>query len=242
MKYFIRILRISLAALILPYSACSRVVDTSSSSQDSSAITTSGHLRVPDQFMPKPEKKIFWRNFKRIMLFILIAVVVFDVISIAVHKYNWKKYYSERQPAIDAGYDKEYEVCSRKDNVVLDGVEYLHFHAFRAAILDGSYIEDLLVRCDSEYLDKAPNQKEGLILFGKKESYYDDQGGISYTIIDLYSVCDCSTNDEATLFGFGNVILVTFIGILLEVVFLFIFASHKLAELIKRKMKNKADT
>lgn len=169
----------------------------------------------------------FWKIYKLIMLFVIIAVVVFDVTASVVHNHFWNEYYLERKEAVEAGYDKEYTVCSREENVVLDSVEYLHFHAFRPMVIDGSYNEELLVRCDSEYLDKAPNKTEGLILFGKKESFYNDLRGTSYTLIELYSVCDYPLNYDAKVFGFFNAVIVTCFGIILEIILIFTFVALK---------------
>lgn len=128
----------------------------------------------------------------RIMLLIVIAIVIFDATVWMQYQYHWNKLQNEAGKAKAAGYEKEYSICSRENSVTLDGIEFDCFHAFRSMPLDGNYNEMLLVEKSHLYMDKVPREKEGLVIFAKPVSYYEDNHGASYTILDIYSVCKYS--------------------------------------------------
>lgn len=161
------------------------------------------------------------------MMVVFIIVVSFDMIAIIMHNIRWSDYCSELMEAKDAGYEKEYTICSRENNVVINGVEYMYFHAHRDAYLDGDYDEDILVKYNSEYLDKTSGGTEELILFGNKLSTYSDTDGTSYIIIELYSICDHITGDN-TFFGFFNALIVTTIGFVIELALILVYVIHKI--------------
>lgn len=161
------------------------------------------------------------------MLVVFIIVVSFDLLAIIMHNIRWSNYCSEQREANDAGYENEYTICSKENNVLINGVEYMYFHAHRDAILDGDYNEDILVRYNSEYLDKTSGRTEELILFGNKLSTYNDIAGTRYTIIELYSICDYITGDN-TFFGFFNALIVTALGFVFEIALILVYVIHKI--------------
>ena len=110
--------------------------------------------------------------------------------------------------------------------MIINGITYHHFQAYRKAILDGDYREDILVKSNASYIDKVPNQKEGLVIFATKMSYYtDEEKGMHYTIVALYSVCQY-TGDVATRWVI-RVILVTAMGVLIEFIMALVLLLHK---------------
>ncbi len=104
--------------------------------------------------------------------------------------------------------------------------DYVHFRAYRSAFLDGAYEEELLMPSNLPYLDKTPDQKDELILFANKVSFFDGGPGEDYTIINIYSVCDYALNRTENLFTMA--FLTTVIAIFVEIVMALIFVIHKI--------------
>lgn len=160
------------------------------------------------------------RSFK---FYVVIAMIVVAVVAYIVHvikRYDYSqrfdRYRAEAHEAKQAGYEQEYAVCSREENVIIDGIEYLHFHAFRKVMIDGNYSEHLLASKDKAFLDKAIGQDEQLIVFGKRNGFYDVKQGKHYTMIEIYSVCNYDLGKaDSTLF---DSIRCEVISILIELV------------------------
>lgn len=176
--------------------------------------------------MKSKNHQTFWKYFFRIIVLIFLAVAALDVTVWAWYEHIWHQFYKESTAAESAGYDEEYSICSREEEILFDGEVYTHFHAYRPMILDGAYHEDLLVKSDSQYLDKAPGQDEDLLLFAKEVSSYNDLHGTSYTFIEIYSVCDY-TLDDMRQWPF-IAILVTILAGFIEVILVIIFIIHKI--------------
>lgn len=134
------------------------------------------------------------RSFKFYIVIAMIMVAVVGYIVHAVKRYDYSqrhdRYMIEAHEAKQAGYEEAYTVCSREENVVIDGIEYLHFHAFRQVMIDGNYSEHLLASKDKAFLDKAIGQDEQLIVFGKRKGSCEVDQGDYYTMIEIYSVCN----------------------------------------------------
>lgn len=171
------------------------------------------------------------------MLLIFLIVIIFDLVYKLQYDRKWKEFNIENTAAQKAGYNKEYSICSRKENVILDGVEYLHFNAHRKAVLDGDYNEELLVITDKKFIDKVPNQSTNLIIFAKEIRHSNDAKGNSYTLVDIYSVCSNSTKDSWN--WFAAVIIVNFIGILIELIMIVVFFIHKVIHIIAIRRSNR---
>ena len=176
--------------------------------------------------MKSKNHQTFWKYFFRVIVFIFATVAAFDVIVFTWHEYNWHLFYEELDAAEAAGYDEEYSVCSREEDILFDGKVYTHFHAYRSMILDGDYHEDLLVKSDSQYLDKVPDQDGDLIIFAKEVSSYHDLDGTSYTFIEIYSICDYTMDDAGRWPVIA--ILVTVLAVFIEVILVIIFIIHKI--------------
>lgn len=158
------------------------------------------------------------------MLFIFIAAATFDIFTWGSYNYTWNKFCEEQTEAQKAGFENTYFICNRAENVRLDGTDYVHFHAYRSAFLDGAYQEELLMPSNLTYLDKAPAQNSNLVLFAKEISYYDDNQGKSYTIVKIYSVCDYSLTGSENLIDIA--VIATIIAGFAEIIMVLIFVIH----------------
>lgn len=178
------------------------------------------------------------KNKKSIKIISLIlALLVLSVIAVNSlysirHEMIWRDYYSNKTEATENGFNDEYSVCTREKDVFIDGKKYSCFRAYRKAILDGDYVEYVIVASEDEYRNKTDN-KESLIVFGKKLSYVEDSDGNHYTFIDAYSVDDFPSTNENELFKFAIAYS------LICAVLIFIFIVALIIELIRFGKKRK---
>lgn len=160
------------------------------------------------------------------MLLIFIVTAAFDIFIWGNYNYTWNKFCEEQTEAQTAGYKNTYFICNRAGNVRLNETDYVHFHAYRSAFLDGDYQEELLIPSNLTYLDKVPEQNNNLVLFAKPVSSYDNNQGTSYTIIQIYSVCDYSLTRSENLIAIA--VIATIIAGFVEIVMALIFIIHKI--------------
>ena len=161
-------------------------------------------------------------------LFIFVSVVTFNIFAWYNYNHTWSKFCEEENEAEKAGYNNAYYVCNREKNITLNDIEYVHFYAYRSAFLDDSYQEDLLMPGNLTYLDKVPSQDDGLVIFAKKVSSYDDSQGKSYTIVNIYSVCDYGLTRSNDLIKIA--VITTIIAAFAEIVMGIILLVHKILE------------
>ena len=76
------------------------------------------------------------------------------------------------------------------------------------------------------YLDKVPEQQDGLVIFAKEVSSFDVNQGENYKIINIYSVCDYALAKSKK---FIRIVLnVTIISGVLEILLVFILAIYRI--------------
>lgn len=173
-----------------------------------------------------PASKAFWKTPLCIMAFIFLAVTVLNIFAWSNYGYMWNGFCSEQAKARKLGYEKSFFICSREENISLNGENYVHFHAYHPAFLDGAYEEELLMPSSFTYLDKVPEQQDGLVIFAKEVSSFDVNQGENYKIINIYSVCDYALAKSKK---FIRIVLnVTIISGVLEILLVFILAIHRI--------------
>ena len=130
-----------------------------------------------------------WKVFGIIILALTAALILFDMTVWIVYKIESNQRREIFFEAREAGYPNCYTICERQENIVIDGNEYLVFHAHRPVIIDGDYHEDLVASPDDEFEDLCPDENENLELWAKELDYVRDESTQnSYTYIDLYRV------------------------------------------------------
>lgn len=132
-----------------------------------------------------------WKIFGYVILTISVLLVIFDITVWAVYKVQRNKYTHNSREARAAGYYDSYDICTRQDNLVIDGKEYVFFEAHREVILDGDYYENLIVSVEDEYIDKYPDEKGNLKIYAKELGFVYDSEQERYTIIDIYKIDLC---------------------------------------------------
>ena len=174
----------------------------------------------------------FWKIFSIALLAVVAFIVVFDLVAGVIYGYGERRFEAEAREAMEAGYDESYRICTRKEDVFLQGKEYLHFQAYLPMILDGAYKEDILTEKEDVFLDKAPGRETDLIVFAKEVSWYDDLHGTQYTIVDIYSVCkDYRGSDELVWDAIG----VTLLGVPVAVLLAAVYVIHILVKIWKKR-------
>lgn len=139
-----------------------------------------------------------WKIFGYVILTILAVLVIFDITVWAVYKVQRNKYTHTLREAREAGYYDSYDVCTRQDNLIIDGKEYVFFEAHREVILDGDYYENLIVPIDDEYIDKYPDEKGNLKIYAKELGFVYDSEQERYTVIDIYMIDLCREHISST--------------------------------------------
>lgn len=134
-----------------------------------------------------------WKIFGYVILILLAVLVIFDITIWIVYKVHWNKYTQTLNDARAAGYYDSYDICTRQDNLIVDGKEYVFFEAHREVILDGDYYENLIVSVEDEYIDKYPDEKGNLKIYAKELGFVYDSKQERYTIIDIYMIDLCRT-------------------------------------------------
>ncbi len=171
------------------------------------------------------KSKNFWKKFWGIMVIIFVVAAALNIFAWGSYNYAWSRFREEEVEADKAGYEESYFVCSREENVIVNGEDYVHFHAHRSAFLDGDYDEELLMPSALTYLDKAPAQQDGLVLFAKEVSSLETEQGEDYTVIHIYSLCEYALTKREHLISIAFIVAV--IAGFVEIVLVFIFAIHK---------------
>lgn len=141
--------------------------------------------------MEKKKISKSWKVFGYVILIVLALLVIFDITVWAVYKVQRSKYTHALREAREAGYYDSYDVCTRQDDLIIDGKEYVFFEAHREVILDGDYYENLLVSVEDEYIDKYPDEKGNLEIYAKELGFVYDSGQECYTVIDIYMIDLC---------------------------------------------------
>lgn len=173
-----------------------------------------------------------WKLLIKAMILVAVAVTIFDTVAGVQRQYYWEKSYQQVKEAKEAGYDVEYRVCTREDDVILNGERYIHFHAFRPAVVDGNYSQHILAKYGESYIDKAPGQEEGLVVYARNIPYYGEQRGKDYTLVSIYSVCRDHNSEKESKWLFWAVI-VTATGICLEIAFVLSFICYSMIRIKK---------
>lgn len=179
-------------------------------------------------------------NTKKIIkiLALILALLIFSIVAVYAaysirHELIWKNYYAAKTEAVSNGYDDEYSVCTKENDVLAHGVKYSCYRAYRKMILDSDYVEYILVSPEDEYKDISEGD-ESLIVFGKKLDYIEAEDGKHYTLIDAYSVEDFPTANENALFK----LVIIYSLICAAVVLLLFILLIILIICYRRKIKN----
>ncbi len=85
--------------------------------------------------------------------------------------------------ACEAGYPDPFHICSQEEDLVIDGVIYRHYEAFRKAVLDESYHETILFSEGSSFIDATHGKTEGLRIYGRVIGHTDEG-----TVIEPYAI------------------------------------------------------
>ena len=179
--------------------------------------------------MEKKKISKSWKVFGDVILIVLVLLVIFDITVWAVYKVQRNKYTHTLRQAREAGYYDSYDVCTRQDNLIIDGKEYVFFEAHREVILDGDYYENLIVSVEDEYIDKYPDEKGNLEIYAKELGFVYDSGQERYTIIDIYMIDLCREQISSTWCwrAFGVSIIVGPIILIAGLVWLIGLIVHK---------------
>lgn len=132
-----------------------------------------------------------WKRFGMIIVVAAILLAIFDIAVLIHREIKWNEYVAVSQEAKKAGYTEDYTICTRQENVVIDGREYLCFNAHRHMILDGDYDENLLVSKEDQFEDMVPDEKENLEIFAKEIKRVKGDDGQDYTLIEVYRIDRC---------------------------------------------------
>lgn len=165
-----------------------------------------------------------WKKFGIIILAVAVLLAIFDIVVFTTDKIMSNKRVSVYREAEKAGYDEAYTICSRQGDIVIDGQAYLCFNAHRHAILDGDYDEDLIVSKDDKFEDEHPYQKENLEIFAKEIKRVTDNYGNDYTLIDVYRIDKCRTENIDA--WFWNALLISIVVLPIELVLGIIWVIH----------------
>ncbi len=175
--------------------------------------------------MHYPNFKTFWKIFLCIMFLIFFVIAVLNIFAWSNYSHTWSRFCSEQAKAKKEGYEKSFFICNREENITLNGENYIHFHAYRPAFLDGAYEEELLMPTSLTYLDKVPAQRDRLVIFAKEVSNFDMGQGEKYKIISIYSVCDYALLKSKKFISIA--LNVTVIAGGLDITMVFIFVIHR---------------
>lgn len=176
--------------------------------------------------------KKFCKIYLIIMACILVLVAGTDIVFALIHEADWREYYNESTEAVEAGYTEAFYPVLVVSDLLIDGQLYKHYHAYRHVIIDGDYHEDILVKDGDSFFDKTGGDSGNLVIFARELRSLDVNEGMSYTLVDAYSICKYKAGDDGY---FWLQLFVTIVGIVAEVITAVVFGIHAIVYSIRKK-------
>ena len=135
-------------------------------------------------------KPLMKRKFWKIMLGIIIGIAIISVsafmVCVFVAGETSSKNGMEYEAAKEAGFDKVYCICSRGEELTLEGTSYILYTVRWSSFVDGDSEEEVLIRKDATYIDETEGKTEGLIIYCKETGFANDSG--KYMVLEPYKI------------------------------------------------------
>lgn len=172
----------------------------------------------------KPLKeRMFWKVLLCIIIGIaFISFIVFTLCLLSAGESNQKNA-MEYEKAKEVGFDKVYMICTREDELTLEGTSYILYTARWSSFVDGDYQEDFLIRKDATYIDETEGKTEGLIIYCKVAGFANDPG--KYKILEPYKIAIYQQSVDMWAVV-GIMVIVVLIEIILVAVLVIYFVMY----------------